>query len=365
MKTGKTLVELAQKLEADKALAKDFIVPVSKIRAEVELDAPVPGSGSSLLLSFGGKQVKPNGWAHNQLANYLDVPRAYYDRIHREKPELLADMVNHGLDRAPQKDSRMIRTLGRDARALLSSKFRRLDSYDLLDAVLPAMVDNKFEVVSAELTDKRLYLKALTPRIQQEIKPGDVVQAGLIISSSDVGAGALKVEPLVYRLICKNGMIGLTAIRKFHVGRNQAGDDFFELLSDKTKELSDAAFWAQVRDLVLVSMKPEIFQNEVERLRLAAGEKIENYDLESVVELSMKRVGITGEKTKQSIAAYLANGADGAGLTKWGLINGFTHAAQAEHVGYDESVELERAGGAILELPRADWRKIAAGSEVA
>lgn len=39
--------------------------------------------------------------------------------------------------------------------------------------------------------------------MKPEIVPGDIVQAGFVVSNSEIGLGALKVEPLVYRLICK------------------------------------------------------------------------------------------------------------------------------------------------------------------
>lgn len=157
-------------------------------------------------------------------------------------------------------------------------------------------------------------------------------------------------------------MIANTAIRKFHVGKSQAEDDIRELLSDKTKELTDAAFLAQVRDVVLSSMQPEQFEKQVDRIRLAAGQPIKNFDLNEVVELTMKRVGVTGENKKNSILAALASGNQGAGLTRWGLVNSFTYAAQADDVDYEESIEMERAAGQILELPATDWRRIAEGA---
>lgn len=363
MKTGKSLTELAQELERLKNDSRDFVVPTAKLSMEVAGENPTP-----VLRMQNGQahDYRPTSWAHSQLAQVTDIPKAYYDRIAAENPTLLARNVNHGFDRLRAEaaakgkpEARMIRTVGGQVRAVLSSKYRRLDCYDLAETVLPVMVQNRFEVVSSEITDRRMYLKALTPRVQGEIKPGDVVQFGLCISSSDVGAGSLRVEPLMYRLVCSNGLITNTAIRKFHVGKNQAGDDIQELLSDATKELSDAAFWAQVRDVVQGHMRSDIFELEMAKLRVAAGEKITNFDIEEVVELTMKRVGVTGEKTKHSMVGYLANGADGAGLNRYGLLNAMTYAAQQDHVDYDQSVELERAAYEILELPKKDWARIA------
>jgi hypothetical protein len=378
MKNGKTLMELAAECSRIRDKARDFIVPTESLRAEVQSvypDAPAAKAAPALRLSFeagkaGTQTLGLNRWSSGQLATYTDIPRQYFDRIHAENPQLLADSVNHGLQQAARtakaerkQESRMVRTLDGNVRGLLSGRYRVLDSHDMLEAILPTILDKGMQVVSSEITEQRLFLKVLSPRLTSEVKKGDAVQYGLTISTSDVGAGSVRVEPLIYRLVCLNGMISNTAVRKYHVGKNQGEGDAFELFSDKTKELSDAAFWAQVRDIVLASMKPENFEREVDRLRVAANEEIKNFDLPRVVELTMKAVNVTGEAKKNSILAALASGNEGAGLTKWGLINSFTRAAHVDDsMSYEESVEMERAAGSILELPPSAWRTIAAVS---
>ncbi len=369
MKTGKSLVELAQALTHTKEHAKDYIVPTEKLSAEVVEEQSNEGVRKVVTLGFtnGEKQnLRLNNWTRGQLATYTDIPKAYFDRITEENPDLAAKNINHGLRKAastPRRDgradSRMVRTLDGNLRGLLSSSYRILDSYDMLETVLPVAQEHAMQVVSSEITDRRLFIKMLSPKVQAEIKKGDVVQHGLVISTSDVGAGSVRVEPLVYRLVCANGMISDTAMRKYHVGRNQGEDDVRELLSDRTKEVSDAAFWLQVRDLVLASLKPENFERQVNRLRQAAEMPIKNFDLPEVVELTMKATGISGEAKAKSILHALASGNEGAGMTQWGLVNSFTRAAQADHVSYEDSIEMERAAGKILELSPRDWKRIA------
>src|SRR5207244_7939357 len=105
-------------------------------------------------------------------------------------------------------DKRLIRTLDGNVRAVLSDRYRRLDNFDLAENVLPILQrlpDARFE--SVELTETRMYLKVVTPSVRYEIAPGDVVQAGVVIANSEVGQGTLSVQPLVFRLVCKNGLI--------------------------------------------------------------------------------------------------------------------------------------------------------------
>lgn len=49
---------------------------------------------------------------------------------------------------------------------------------------------------------------------------GDIVQTGVVVSNSEVRQGTLSVEPLLYRLVFRNGLIALDrSLRKTHVGR--------------------------------------------------------------------------------------------------------------------------------------------------
>jgi hypothetical protein len=355
MKTGKSLVDMANELTRIHETAKDFIVPVSKMQA-VPLESGVG-------LEFQNGELHNyglNNWSTTQGAAFTDIPSAYLNRISQENPALAANALNHGF--SMQKDERrMIRTVDGKVRGFLSPKYRRLDGYDLLGAVFPTLQENGLTVAASELTERRLYLKALSPKLLLEVKKGDMVQYGITISTSDVGAGAFRVEPFVYRLDCLNGMISATTLRKYHRGKDVGeSDDAQELYSDRTKELSDAAFWCQVNDIVKGSLDPAFFEREVDKLRIAAEMPIKNYDLESVVELTAKAVNLPlGKSRLQNIVAALANGNEGAGLTQYGLINSFTRAAYDDSESFDDSIEMERAAGKILTLAMGQWKRIA------
>jgi hypothetical protein len=77
------------------------------------------------------------------------------------------------------------------ARAFLSDRYQPFDNdlvasaaLETLQDVAPGMV-----VQSADLTPTKLYIKASFPAIQREVKKGDVVESGVLISNSEVGAG--------------------------------------------------------------------------------------------------------------------------------------------------------------------------------
>ena len=104
--------------------------------------------------------------------------------MRNEQAPLLDRNVDTWLHHEPEL--RMVRTLDGQARAFLSDRYRRLDNYDLCEHVLPMLQrlpDARFE--STELTPTRLYLKVVTPRVQIEIQPGDIVVAAVTSPCTD------------------------------------------------------------------------------------------------------------------------------------------------------------------------------------
>lgn len=373
MKQGKSITELALELQNIRNHQKDFIIPneaMGKVKA-VTLEDVISETESHreiglAIVNGETKSFKPTKFANSQIAGFADIPKPYFDRINRENPVLLTSAINHGFAMSTtlalanrQPGGRMLRTYDGKLRALVSSRYRRLDNFDPFEAVAPALLELGFEPESQELTEERLYIKCVTPKVTADVKPGDTVQYGLVVSNSDVGAGSVRVEPIIYRLVCKNGMISNVARRHAHLGRNQAGEGIEELLSDSTKELNDRAFWNTIRDVVTNFAKPEFFEAEVNKLREAARQPIVNFNLPQIVEESARQIGFAlSDKAKGSIVDAMASGADGAGMNKWGLANAWTQGAQAEDLEYEAATEMERAGSKIIELTARQWEYV-------
>ena len=198
-----------------------------------------------------------------------------------------------------------------------------------------------------------MYIKAVTERVTFEVAKGDVVQAGIVISNSEIGAGSVRIEPMLFRLVCLNGMISASSMRKYHVGGRHEGDDVQELLTDATKRQSDAAFWMQVRDVVRGSLSEEGFGGIVAKAMAAANEPITGH-LDKVVEVAARQFTLT-EGESAGVLRHLATGGD---LSRWGMVNAMTRFSQ-DIEDYDRATEFERMGGKVIELPRNDWQQIA------
>ena len=351
MKFGKTLTQLAMELERQQNAKHDYLVST----ANMVMDPVSDGMTLSLENTSTNQTtiLKLNEIAHDQIGSYLGIPAKYYNKMQNENPELLAVNVNSWFSKDPE--TRMIRALDGTARAFLSDRYRRIDNLEIAQTVLPVIAEMpEAKVESCEITDRRMYIKVVNPRLTTEVVPGDVVQSGMIITNSEVGLGSMTIQPLVYRLVCSNGMVVNDAkTRKYHVGRgNQAAEDF-TIYSDATLIADDQVLLMKVQDAVRAVVDQTRFEKVVDLMRDAKNAKITTSNIPAMVELAGTNYGFT-KKEGESILDYLIRGGD---LSLYGLANSVTRTAQDMN-SYDRSTELESLGYTILGMSSAQWNKL-------
>jgi hypothetical protein len=345
------LASLAQVLESQLETKKDLLVPSQLVRHNTgengitrmvieETRGPV---------SYG---VTP--LARRQLADKLGIPYAYFERMRENQPELLDHNVNTWLQ--SESERRLLRTLDGNVRAVLSDRYRRLDNFDLAEQVLPilrSLSDVRFE--SVDLTETRMYIKCVTPRLEFEMAPGDMVQAGVAITNSEVGQGTLSVQPLLYRLVCRNGLIVADrALRKTHVGRLLAQEDEgVTVYQDDTLQADDKAFFLKVRDVVQAAVSDVVFRQAAEKMRRTMGIQITGDPVQTVEVLAQRYT--LNEVERTGVLRHLVTGGD---LSGYGLVNAVTHYSQ-EVEDYDRATEFEALGGKLIELPQSEWKVLA------
>lgn len=354
MKFGRSLSDLAVELERQATSKKDYLADTRKLSMRA-LSANTEHPENQVILDGvnGGMGLRPI--AHSQLSSALNIPKPYYDRMLSEQPDLLAKNVNTWLSAQPSR--KLIRTLDNGIRAILSDSYRPLDNYDLAEAVLPKLIDLEARVESCEVTDSRLYLKAVSEKISGQVRVGDTIQAGLMVCNSEVGQGSLQVAALDFRLVCSNGMIREHAIRKAHLSRGSRGQDAIEdareFFRDETRLADDRAFFLKVQDAVGSMFVEDRFLERIEQYKEASERKIEADPVE-VVEMARNRYQLN-EGEGKSVLKHLI---EGGSLTAWGLANAVTRAAQ-DVDSYDRSTEMETFGGKIIELDKYQWKAIA------
>lgn len=351
MKAGLTLQQLAIELHRQNEAKQDFLVNTGSMQFET--------FGDQVYLQLRDNSMAPleplevNSIAHQQLGTFTEVPAAYYNKMLTEHPALLAHNLNEWLHRDPAQ--RLVRTLFGTARAFLSNRYRRIDNMHIAEIVLPALqqIDGAiFE--SCQITDSRMYIKVVNPRLQAEVVPGDIVQSGIIISNSEVGQGSVLIQPLVYRLVCSNGMVVNDAkARKYHIGKTNSLDGNFELYEQDTIDAIDTAFVKQIRDTVYAAVDQTRFDKVIDIMRNAREAKLNTEDIPNLIQLTGKEFGIT-EDERGGVLQHLIEGKD---LSLYGLSNAVTRYAQ-DVESYDRSTELEGVGYKILTMHPRIWKHI-------
>lgn len=343
MKKGRTLEALGAELQRQRNARQDFIADTRNLVMETT------PKESILRMNTKGKLLEYSVGliAHQQIASRLNIPYRYYQKMQQEQPALLDENVNTWLRETPER--RMIRVLDGRVRAFLSNRYRRLDNLELCASVLPVIREMKgANIVSCEVTESHMYLKVINKRMKAEVTVGDVVQAGFVVSNSEVGLGSLRVEPLVFRLVCKNGMICKDfSQKKYHVGRqvNESEDAAYELYSEETLRQDDRAFFMKVGDIVRAAVDEAKFQLTVDRMRESMNIPLEHQP-EKEVELLADRFMLTqGERGDVLRQLFMSKN-----TSRYGLVNAVTAASQLCN-DYERATDLERIGGEILAMP--------------
>ena len=363
MKTGRSLQELAMEITRQARTKRDFIVSTESAELAT-FSEHAEGGRFGLQFPVGGTQAifAVGDIAHAQIAERLEIPKRYYDRMRVDYPELLVNNVNSWFRKEPEK--RMVRTLDGRARAFLSSRYRPVDHYDVAEHVLPLVAQYQWDVKACEVTETRMYLKVVSEQIRAEVRPAvrdrvhtHVVHPGFIISNSEVGMGALKVQPTVHWEHCLNlAVMGDYGAMRNHIGKDNASmvvDGGIEFFTNETRRLDDAAFWAKTRDLIGATLSTEVFKAMVEKFTKATEMKIEGRPTEAI-EVFADKFQLS-KSEKDGVLDFLIRGGD---FSLYGLSGAVTRYSQ-DVQSFDRATELEQLGGSVIELSARDWKEIA------
>lgn len=354
MKAGLTITEMAKEIERQASAKADYLVNPQKLEME-----SLGGLPMLRVVEDGVDQMEPlsiQETAHRQIGAHLGIPWKYYEKMLQEEPGLLSHNVNHWLHReAPAQ--RLLRTIDGRARAFLSNRYRCIDNFEIATAVLPIIMEMqgaRFE--STQITQNYMYIKVVNPKLTGEVRVGDVVQAGVVISNSETGLGAVNVQPLIYRLACLNGMVvndASTRTRRNHVGRANSTDENFALYSQETLDQDGKAFMMKVQDTVKAAVDEARFARVLDTMRESTQARLDTTDIPAVVKLAGSNFGLT-ETEGKGVLQHLLEDAD---YTLYGLANAVTRYSQ-DVEDYDRASKLEAIGYNVMTMSPAMFRHI-------
>lgn len=346
MKIGRSLVDLAHEIERQTTAKQDFIADTRKLHLVED--------GHTLVADdVGSFQI--NDHALTQIGERVNIPTKYLRRMQMEAPKLLAANVNHWFQESPEK--RMVRTLDGNARAFLSDRYLRIDNHDVANMTLPVLLNQEgLRIVSCEVTENKLYIKAVSTALEAEIKSkrvGDFVHGGVMISNSEVGLGTLSITPFAQFLVCTNGMTRDGGQKWRHLGTRAEEGELEKYLADDTRQADDRALLLKVRDTLAAAMRPDVFQDWIAKVQGSTEQKLQG-DIPQAVELLGTKLTFSNDE-KSSILRHLIEGGD---LSQYGLVNAVTRTAE-DSPSYDRATELEALGSSVLNLATSEWQVLA------
>ena len=308
---------------------------------------------ASVRLPDGGgdipRRLCPSPWATSQLCQQLGMPARYFRACppHLQEAQF-AHWAHYALahdddglprhDLLADREHWLLRGKNAALRGVLSSRYARLDNRQLLDCLLP-LLGERFEVSWHALTPESFHLRLVDPALSQDALPGDRLMVGLHVGNSEVGKRSVSVDAIVFRVLCRNGLIrvinGKGLLRQRHVSFDPPR--FKERLERAISQalLEGAAFLS----------------------RLAATVRIPVPDVDGTLLLLGERWALS-LRTRQMVRVCLLAMPAPHQESLWGLVNALTQAAQT--LAPDDRYDLEALAGGLAEhgLPKTSARII-------
>lgn len=386
----------------------DAIAPTAGLRAEVVEGDNLPASDRIRILArtADGSEVplRVLDSAHEQIATKLDIPRKFYDRLLTAHPDLLVHTMSALFTRESEpRMLRMLRPSVSDAmmegaartgtqfamRAMLSNKFRPLDTGGLMDQLIPAAAAHNLRLAEYNLDERKFIARFVGPeRSIGEIREAhgfkatgdnyhardengkdrawvnEVLSFGVAVTNSETGHGALAVREMTKVLRCLNDYVKNEVSRTRHVGKRQDETDDFEIAGD-TQRLELAAVFARVRDRFIAAVNETAQKTKAETFAKAMGTTLELPEALPMMEF----INVVGERFKLSereselLQEEVTHELIETGRTKpsaFSVAQGFT--AMAKRLGegqQDRRQEIESIGWQIVADPTTHLIKAA------
>lgn len=315
---------------------------------ELVWDSPVTPHAADQLYGYVGKGFISYGRQLASEGNY-----ELLDRNVRERFEQLGDkkflLRGHGV--------------GSDAvtRALLSDKYKIIDTDQVLDAALPVISDKeRFKALGGGRSQTKDFMKFIerSPSFSVRDQQGRnrEFSVGFVFSNSEVGAGYTNFELFISDHFCMNGCIFaktlLAQAKLMHRGSTLVSglDGFIDrdvhgvaeakILQGIQNATRKACSWEgtqKIKELVEASFRP----------------------IEAAPDKVIREVGKRLALPEKTVDAVMADYVAGGNQNVFGVQAAITSVAQKQNT-YQDRIDLEKAGGSVMEYSASAWKSIEA-----
>ncbi|MFS0921519.1 DUF932 domain-containing protein [Brevibacillus sp. 179-C 1.1 NHS] len=211
---GENFKRILDELNRQAQQKEDFVVPANQVRMRDD------GHFTFQTLFTNATASPATEWAENQMYQKLELPARFMRRC---PSDLRATNFNYFAERLPGEEEWLLRTyrsrseqLGPMIRGALSKDYSRFDDDQFLGMIESMIGTEEDHRISYWYRDERgMHLRIVFPDLTRNIgrtlegRP-DVHMVGVHLSNSEVGARSVTIQPMVYRLVCSNGLMRWT-----------------------------------------------------------------------------------------------------------------------------------------------------------
>lgn len=313
---------------------KDFSITKSDVKFDKNTGHIVGINNDFEVLDF-----PMNEWAKSQFFNRLNMPGKYFSNLmERGRYDLIANHANYQLDQLDEDKEFLLRTVKhneRYVRALLSNRYSPFDNDKLIEVINQILTKSQYnydieEYYNDDLTASfRVTFPDTAVDVNlDEIEKGDVLKASVMVMNSEVGKRGIYIMPVVYRMVCSNGLTTWQAIgdrndyHKRHVGLDE----------EEVYDFSVAAF-KQSMEAAYKSIQKF---NELQKFKVA--------NPEEKISSLLAKDKIPKRLVKKVQQKYNEIWFDNNSM--FGVVNAITRVARDSNI--DDKLDLETAAGNIL-----------------
>ena len=346
---------------------RDILVPAR----EIEVSSPVTGRSPLTIHSDTGLLSKSPVSAYAADKLYEKVGNGFVTFGRTLAADGMYGLMNNILRerlRLLGNKKVLIRGLGHTAdaptRAVLSNKYKIIDTDQVLEVALPMIQDtNRFKSLGGGRSTRKDFLKFIekSPSFAVRDMQGRMREfsLGLLFSNSEVGAGSTSYDLFASDHFCDNGIIfsktNLASVKMVHLGA--------ELQSDLSGFLTEEIEAVKNANIILAIQKATQKACSMKGIS----------DLKLMIEESMRPLDVAPDKLIHEIGSKLSltEGIQdqvmseffkGGNINKFGVQAAITQVAQTVET-YDDRIELERVGGKVMEMSDRAWAAIQALSQ--
>jgi hypothetical protein len=195
----RTLDDVSREISDRFAGLNRYQFPVGQLR--IEADRVIAGNREFRLGDEGARRI----------CKWIGAPVDYVVAL---KSDLRARIFQSHLDERRFKDTKLNDStsciVSREGRFidLGRSDLLTLDHATVLQSVIEGVGPDSrsLEVQGLQMDDETLTLEVVSPQLVEEVRPGDIMRAGLHVAYSQLDGEATQVLAYVHRLVCENGM---------------------------------------------------------------------------------------------------------------------------------------------------------------